>query len=727
MDSPIRLLHVDDEPDLADLTATFLEREDDRFSVETATSAGEGMDRLTEADIDCIVSDYDMPDRNGIEFLETVREGYPDLPFILYTGKGSEGVASEAISADVTDYLQKETGTDQYAILANRVLNAVGKARAEQEAEQTRTHLQAIVENTNDAIITIDAESTIHFANPAVEDLFGYAPAALEGESLTKLMPPRHHDDHYRAVDRFLTTGERTIDWQSIELHGQHRDGHEVPLSISFGKFELDGDRRFIGIIRDISDRVQGERELREQKERFRKVTESIDEVVWMSDPEKEEMLYVNHTYEEIWGQSVESLYEDPTSFLDAIHPEDRDRVEQALEEQVTGGYDEEYRIVRPDGEVRWIHDRTDIVKDDTGEVYRIVGTASDITERKEHERELQRVRDRMEFALDATDAIVWDWNVDDDEASFYPSPETLFGTTVEDWDDFIDVVHPEDRQTVREAVEHSLETGEPKYEEIRINRDGDVRWIEAPGYPISDDDGTTQMIGVARDITDSKRTELELERQNEQLEEFASIVSHDLRNPLSIAAGRLELAQAECDSEHLDRAAQALGRMESLIEDLLRRATNETLFTRGAESVPELDSVELATAIETCWQNVATREATLVVETDQTIRADRSRLQQLFENLIRNAVEHGGPNVTVSIGDLDDRSGFYVADDGQGIPESNREQVFETGYSTAEDNVGVGLHIVKGIVDDYDWTIAATESDDGGARFEITDIELAQ
>ena len=115
MHGRIRVLHVDDEPDFADLTATYLEREDDRITVET----------------DCVVSGYEMPDTNGTEFLETVRETYPDLPFVLFTGKGSEAVASDAISAGITDCLEKEVGTDQYAVLANRVTNAVAGIRAE--------------------------------------------------------------------------------------------------------------------------------------------------------------------------------------------------------------------------------------------------------------------------------------------------------------------------------------------------------------------------------------------------------------------------------------------------------------------------------------------------------------------------------------------------------------------------------------------------------------------
>ena len=129
----MRILHVDDNPNFADLVTTFLEREDERFSVTSATSAAEALDLIAEQPPHCIVSDYNMPGRDGIELLRSVRHEWPELPFILFTGEGSEAVASEAISAGVTDYLQKGTGSGQYKLLANRIANAVSHHRAKSE------------------------------------------------------------------------------------------------------------------------------------------------------------------------------------------------------------------------------------------------------------------------------------------------------------------------------------------------------------------------------------------------------------------------------------------------------------------------------------------------------------------------------------------------------------------------------------------------------------------
>lgn len=226
---------------------------------------------------------------------------------------------------------------------------------------------------------------------------------------------------------------------------------------------------------------------------------------------------------------------------------------------------------------------------------------------------------------------------------------------------------------------------------------------------------GDLNVIAVVRDLTAHKRHEQELKRQNERLEEFASIVSHDLRNPLTVAQGQLELAHGECDSPHLESAGDALDRSQALIDDLLTLA-------RQGDNVGDKESVDLAVLTERCWQTVETAEATLVTATDQTIRADASRLQQLLANLIQNAVIHGGDDVTITIGALDE--GFYVEDDGPGIAAAEREMVFESGYSTVADGTGFGLSIVKEIVEAHGWEITATDSEAGGARFEVTGVE---
>nr|WP_053948381.1 HAMP domain-containing sensor histidine kinase [Halolamina sediminis] len=219
-----------------------------------------------------------------------------------------------------------------------------------------------------------------------------------------------------------------------------------------------------------------------------------------------------------------------------------------------------------------------------------------------------------------------------------------------------------------------------------------------------------------ARELTEQERR---LTRQNEQLEQFADVVSHDLRNPLNVAQGRLTLAQEECDSEHLDDVDQAHARMETLIEDLL------TLSRQGDTAV-DPEPIDLATVARNCWSNVKTGDAELSVALDRAILADESRVKQLLEDLVRNAIEHGaaGEPVTITVGELPE--GFYVEDTGPGIPEPERGDVFEAGYSTNRNGTGFGLSIVAEVVDAHGWEISVVEGTEGGARFEITGVEFA-
>jgi signal transduction histidine kinase len=191
--------------------------------------------------------------------------------------------------------------------------------------------------------------------------------------------------------------------------------------------------------------------------------------------------------------------------------------------------------------------------------------------------------------------------------------------------------------------------------------------------------------------------------------------VSHDIRNPLNAVDGRLELAQQECDSPHLDDAVSALDRSFALIDDVLTLA-------REGRVVSEPEPVDLASVCRKHWRTIETAEATLTTDVDRRIRADPARLGQLFENLVGNAIEHAGANVRIRVGELDD--GFYFADDGPGIPPGDREAVFDTGYSTADRGTGFGLRIVEEIADAHGWAVRVTDSDDGGARFEITGVE---
>ncbi|QLG49285.1 histidine kinase N-terminal 7TM domain-containing protein [Natrinema halophilum] len=249
-------------------------------------------------------------------------------------------------------------------------------------------------------------------------------------------------------------------------------------------------------------------------------------------------------------------------------------------------------------------------------------------------------------------------------------------------------------------------------------------RIIDLEVTPLFDDSGRELgRVFVAHDLTDQKRRQQELERQNERLDEFASLLSHDLRNPINVAQGYADVAMEEYDDPvYVAEMQTSLDRMETLVDDALTLA-------RESQTITDPEPVSVEDVVSAAWRNVDTVDATIAVEADWQTVADRSRLLRIFENLIRNAIDHAGETVSITVGtierDADSTNGLvehgiYVADDGPGIPPEKRDEIFEHGHTTSDDGTGLGLSIVGNAVEAHGWDISVAESDDGGARFEI-------
>jgi PAS domain S-box-containing protein len=620
MANAIRVLHVDDDPDVAELTASFLTRADDRFEVETVADADAALERLDGSAVDCIVSDYDMPGRNGIEFLRAVRESYRTLPFILFTGKGSEAVASEAVSAGVTDYLQKGIGTEQYDLLANRITNAVSRNRA-------RTNYRELFENAEVGLAIADHETgEIRDVNPAYADIVGHERDDVVGANPGEFTPehaPYAEDDAVRQITGAVEDGPASFEW----LH-ETADGDERWVEVTLTPVELDGRQRVLASVEDITERKARERELAAERDRYRSLFESNPLIVWEQDFSAV-MDAVN---------AIDEAVPDVETYL-AENPEELDRLADRIR---------------------------------TIDVNRNALSHYDA----DSKAELMERLDEVMAEVDA-ETLAAQWAALADGA-------TRFRT---------------------ETVSRSL-SGERREEVL------DLFVPEA----YADDYARVYVTGT--DITERKRRERRLKRQNERLDQFTSVVSHDLRNPLNVAASRLELASDECDSPHLDGVAAAHDRMERLIDDLLT-------FARAGSEALDVEPVDLPGLLGTCWGGLRTDGASLDVGTGWTVRADRDRLRQLFENLLANAVEHGGADVSITVGDLDDDTGFYVADDGPGIDPEDRETVFEAGHSTAGTGTGFGLSIVSEVAEAHGWDVSVTDAADGGARFEVSGVEV--
>jgi len=225
MAAKIRVLCVDDEPAFAETVADFLRNRDDRFNVTTATSAQVALSLINERSIHCVVSDYQMPKMDGIDFLSAVRGERPGIPFILYTGKGSESIASDAINAGVTDYLQKGSGTDTYDLLENRIKNAVESYRNERALRETQTRFRLLVEESTDSIFIVARDGTLEYASPVADRHTGHPADELVGTNITDYV---HPDDLERTRQQFAWLVEHPEERMSLELRFERESGPPI-------------------------------------------------------------------------------------------------------------------------------------------------------------------------------------------------------------------------------------------------------------------------------------------------------------------------------------------------------------------------------------------------------------------------------------------------------------------------------------------------------------------
>jgi PAS domain S-box-containing protein len=464
---------------------------------------------------------------------------------------------------------------------------------------------------------------------------------------------------------------------------------------------------------------------------------------------------------DDLLGRSVWELYAD----------ESMDRAVEGFDRGRKGTFGQQERtLVDADGNRIETLFRASPRVDERGDVIGTIGLYVDITERKRHARTLERLHDATRALLRAetsaevaeiiTDAVRdvlgYPRNlvrlVDEEGAELHPvattsEAERMLGERP---------VYPVGEGTAGRAF---AEGETLVYADVQQVEDGyDRANARASMFVPIGDHGVLSIGDTERDTFDGLDRHLaeifaanaataltlldrtrNLERQNARLEEFASVVSHDLRTPLAVVEGSLELARERYDDDELDRAARSLDRAFDLIEDLLTLARSDDSLATA--------TVDLASMARACWQTVETTDATLVVETDRSIRADQSRLRQLLENLFRNAVEHGSTGnrtqsddgvehgstgsrpaaddaITITLGLLDDATGFYVADDGTGLPDDTRD-VFEAGYTTDAGGTGLGLAIVERIANEHGWSVTVHDADAGGARFEFEGVQV--
>lgn len=495
----------------------FAERLDDREVV-----VGDPDEPLPEFDL-CLIDTATYP--AAAEALgERKAETGPHLPVLLVLGPDEqEDIARKA--ADVADDVLPLPTSEP--ILRSRVESLLRARRGSLQLDAERERFRTLAETAPNAILTIDADGIIQYANPAIEQVFGHSPETVVGEPLTMLMPAGLREAHREGLARYQETGQRSLDWTGSRLPGQHADGHEVPLLLAFAEHRVGGEQRFTGIIQDVTEQVERERELERTVDLLGRTQALADIGGWEIDIETLDVLWTEQVYE-ILGLPVG---EEPSleEAFELYHPEDQPVIEAAVEDTLETGeaFDLDVRIQRPDGEARWVRVIGDPVTVE-GEIEALRGTFQDITERRERQVELERTVDMLDRAESIADVGGWQYDPAADELTWTEQVARIHGLDPEedapDVEDAIECYHPDDRPAITEAFERALEEGEPYDLELRIVRpSGEERWVRTIGEPELVD-GRRVVRGAFQDIHARKERERELERTVEQLEQTRDI-----------------------------------------------------------------------------------------------------------------------------------------------------------------------------------------------------------
>jgi PAS domain S-box-containing protein len=587
--------------------------------------------------------------------------------------------------------------------------------------ERQRRQFRSAVEHAGHVVLITDTDGTITYVNDAFEDVTGYEANEAIGRRPSMLQSGQHDEEFYRGLWETISSGEV---WEG-EVVNERKDGEQYIIDQTIAPItgdDGDGDAvGFVAVNRDVTGRKERELNLTFLKQAIDQAgigfgTYNVDG----------HAAYVNERLAELFGTEREDLRTRQMADLDPTLDPDR------FEEYWASFNDGERRIYdtrieRVDtGEVLPAEVVTSRVRID-GEPYQ-VNTVRDATDRKRQERDLERFRSAVEHAghsvliTDANGAIEY---VNDafEAVTGYSAAEAIGRTPAmlrsgEHGDEFY-----------HDLWETILDGDVWQGEVTNERKDGTQYVVDQTIAPIAGDgESITGFVAVNRDVTAIKKYERELEAQNDRLKQYGQTVAHDLRNPLALLDAELtqfemtvDDADETVDAETVEQLCTDIGtavdRMQALIDDLLAMAEQ-------GQRVLEFEPVSIDAVATEAWEQIDAASATLSVE-DTTIDADPDRLRELLSNLFRNSVEHAGADVTVRVEPLDFTEGFAVEDDGPGIPEAERDEVFEHGFTTAESGTGFGLAIVEQIANAHDWSASVTEGRDGGARFEFRADEV--
>lgn len=770
-DTPSVVLVVDPNDPTTSRTVSALE-EADIPTVETVDTARAAREHLERQPVECIVSEATLPDGTGLGLYESLQEDRPDLPFVVHTADGSEAVASDALSAGVTEYISKERdgSLQQLVDTVERVLQRRNATQALTTAEADE--FRALVDGIRDhAIFLLDPEGYVTSWNRGAHNLNGYRREEILGAHVSTFYPEAATE---RNRPTNLLAEARTHGRVTDEGWQVRKDGSQFWASVVIRALRDDDGavRGFAKFTRDLTEQRERERQLREQHHLTERILDAVPVAVAVHSPEGDRLRANDRATELLDTLGIDGR-DDTGGATAAIRDaagEPLDPGEFPTERVIATGepvMDRELAVERPDGSREWLSVSSVPMADRRDQVERIITAGRDITTLKRRERELEETRVELEETIAQLEAANQELErtgnrfealtknssvavitIDADstvrfandtvEEIFGYEPETLVGTS-------LTRIIPD-----RLAPDHLQALD-------RYQTDGtrhlDWDWIEVPGehrdghevqlglsFGETRVDGDHLFTAVIRDITEQKerqqeleerREELselveELERSNAELEQFAYAVSHDMKEPLRMISSYLNLLErrygGELDEdadEFIQFAVDGADRMQRMIDEILE-------FSRVDLDESAHEPVDCTAVLAEVREMLAIEEADaeVTVEALPTVRANRTQLTKLFQNLLSNAVAHSEGHVTVDIGveQAGGRWRFAVADTGPGIPQQRQEHIFDLFTSVgASGGSGVGLALCRKIVQHHGGEITVDSTLGEGTTFTFT------
>jgi PAS domain S-box-containing protein len=712
----LRVLLVDDERSLLRKAQRHLEMQGS-FQVDTASSVEEALKMLKKQTYDAVISEYQLPSRDGLEFLKELRQKGDETPFIMFTRRGTEEVAIKSLNLGADQYLNKSGEPEiVYKELAYAVQRAAERKTALKRVRESEERYRNLFELAPDAVLTLDMKGVVTSCNAATVGISGYPRDEIVGKHFSSLSF-LHKEDVPRYLALFASIeGGKVL--EPMEVKWNRKDGTSSFTEFHMGLIKEDDKTVGVQVIaRDITERKRAEESLRESEEKFRKLAEQSPNMIFIN--KKGRVVYANRRAEEIMGYTIEEFCSPNFDFLTLIAPESRELVKTDFANHMRG---EEvapfaYKLLTKQGRLIDAILASKLITYE-GELS-ILGTVTEITD---HVRAMELVQEnqrKFESLFmgnpEATAYLEPDFHI----LNVNPRFEELFGySPAEVNGKHIDevIVQSDKIEEARALNDKALE-GYVYHNTVRRRKDGTLVPVSVSAAPINVEGRIAGVVAMYKDISDLKGAERKLEVMNEKLRVVGGLTRHDARNKLSIVLGNTYLIKRELSGNV--RILDPLKEVENAVKQVVRIFDFAKAYEMlGAEQLAYIDTERTVQEAVSLFPGLKDVE---VINDCRglSVLAD-SLLRQLFYNLIDNSLKYGQKVSRIRVryekmskGELK----LVYEDDGVGISDADRPKLFKEGYSTGG-STGYGLYLIGKIVEVYGWTIQEAGTSGKGAQF---------